>query len=370
MTRKRTSSDSAPQAQQAKRSYTKQSDWPKRTLEDAMRIAQAIADQYACQPTKPLLVAQAVGMSPTSSTFRQLSAASSGYGLTHGTAWAKQIGLRPLGQELVGSTDEAGRLSATRQAATAPRLFGAFLKKYNNSKVPRREIACKVLQELGCPEARAKQCFDILMANAKECGLITQVKGADYFNLEAAPSTAVGTTEPAEVEEAEGEIAEAEGQGTLPAGLRDKPSARSNRVFIGHGGNRQIVDQLKQILTFGKFIPVVAEEHETTSKPVPDKVFDDMRGCFAGIIHVAGEEKLLTANGEERHLLNENVLIEIGGALALYGRNVILLCQKGVALPSNLQGLYRCNYEGEKLDYDATMKLLKAFNDFDRRALA
>jgi predicted nucleotide-binding protein len=50
--------------------------------------------------------------------------------------------------------------------------------------------------------------------------------------------------------------------------------------------------------------------------------------------------------------------------LALYGRNMIVLVQKGVHLPSNLQGLYLCYYEGEKLDYEATMKLLKAFNEF------
>jgi hypothetical protein len=50
--------------------------------------------------------------------------------------------------------------------------------------------------------------------------------------------------------------------------------------------------------------------------------------------------------------------------MALYGGNFILLVQKGVHLPSNLQGLYRCEYEGETLDYDATMKLLKAFNQF------
>lgn len=89
-----------------------------------------------------------------------------------------------------------------------------------------------------------------------------------------------------------------------------------------------------------------------------------MRSCFAGIIHIEGEEELRDQEGNVWHKLNENVLIEIGAALALYGRNVILLIQKGVSLPSNLQGLYCCYYEGEKLDYEATMKLLKAFNEF------
>jgi len=43
---------------------------------------------------------------------------------------------------------------------------------------------------------------------------------------------------------------------------------------------------------------------------------------------------------------------------------LVLLVEKGVVLPSNLQGLYRCEYEGDKLDYDSTMKLLKTFSQF------
>lgn len=138
----------------------------------------------------------------------------------------------------------------------------------------------------------------------------------------------------------------------------------NQRVFITHGKNKDIVTQLKDLLTFGKFIPVVAEEHETPSKPVPDKVLEDMRSCFAGIIHIASEDELLDKTGNVHHKINENVLVEIGAAMALYGRNFILLTQKGIHLPSNLQGLYLCYYEGDKLDYEATMKLLKAFNEF------
>ena len=65
------------------------------------------------------------------------------------------------------------------------------------------------------------------------------------------------------------------------------------RVFITHGSNKEIVEQLKELLKFGKFEPVVAQEGETVAKPVPDKVFDAMRTCSAAVIHVATEEKLL-----------------------------------------------------------------------------
>jgi predicted nucleotide-binding protein len=79
---------------------------------------------------------------------------------------------------------------------------------------------------------------------------------------------------------------------------------------------------------------------------------------------VGAKGKYLDRDGNELAKLNDNVLIEIGAAMALYGKRVILLVEKGVVLPSNLQGLYRCEFEGDKLDYDSTMKLLKTFSQF------
>jgi len=42
----------------------------------------------------------------------------------------------------------------------------------------------------------------------------------------------------------------------------------------------------------------------------------------------------------------------------------VLLVEKGVMLPSNLQGLYKCDFEGDRLEYESTMKLLKTFSQF------
>jgi predicted nucleotide-binding protein len=117
-------------------------------------------------------------------------------------------------------------------------------------------------------------------------------------------------------------------------------------------------------LAFGNFEPIVSVEREATAIPVPEKVFEDMRSCSAGVLHVGAEGKYLDRDGNEHVKINDNVLIEIGAAMALYGKRVILLVEKGVALPSNLQGLYRCEFEGDKLDYESTMKLLKTFSQF------
>ena len=87
-------------------------------------------------------------------------------------------------------------------------------------------------------------------------------------------------------------------------------------------------------------MPVVSVDRQSVSEPVSEKVMDDMRSCGAAIIHVDADRKIVDDKGEEHMLLNPNVLIEIGAAMAFYGRRFILLVRDGVKLPSNLQGLY------------------------------
>ena len=150
-------------------------------------------------------------------------------------------------------------------------------------------------------------------------------------------------------------------EATTPDTLRG-PDSR--RVFITHGKNQKILNQVKELVAYGKFEPIVATEHETAAKPVPEKVMDDMRTCGAAVIHVSADRVLDDKNGEEVRLINENVLIEIGAAMALYRDKFVLLVEDGVVLPSNLKGLYECRYVGSELNMPATMKLLKALSEF------
>jgi len=96
---------------------------------------------------------------------------------------------------------------------------------------------------------------------------------------------------------------------------------------------------------------------------------NDMRTCGAAIIHVKEDMTLRDNDREEHKVLNPNVLIEIGAAMALYGRRLILLDKEGNVLPSNLQGLYEIRYAGATLDGDATIRLLEATNDIKNHPL-
>ena len=138
----------------------------------------------------------------------------------------------------------------------------------------------------------------------------------------------------------------------------------NNKVFITHGKNTKVLEQIKEIVAYGNYEPIVAQERESAAKPVPDKVMDDMRLCAAAVIHVSSEGTYNDSNGNEHPKINDNVLIEIGAAMALYRKNFILVVEEGLTLPSNLQGLYECRYKGDELNTTATIKLLKAFASF------
>jgi predicted nucleotide-binding protein len=101
-------------------------------------------------------------------------------------------------------------------------------------------------------------------------------------------------------------------------------------------------------------------EEETTAIPVPQRVLSAMRRCSAGIMIVSADDDTAAQNG----IVNNNVLIEIGAAFVLYDQKVVLLWDKRLKVPSNLQGLYRCEFEGAQLSFASGTKLAKAVKGF------
>jgi hypothetical protein len=160
-----------------------QSDVPAYSLSKALRVASAIADSYGKHPTKPLRVADAMGLTPTSSGFRMLCGAAIAYGLTQGGYNADLISLTPLGRRIVAPTMEGDDLAARREATLSPRIVKEFLNRYNDSKLPTELIALNVIEEMGVPRDRAKTTLDLILESAREVGFLREVKGNLYVDL-------------------------------------------------------------------------------------------------------------------------------------------------------------------------------------------
>lgn len=349
-----------------KRTRISQGDVPAYPLDQALRIAQALVDNYASQPAKPLEVAAAMDMSPSSGPFRTLTGASIAYGLTEGGYNASEIALTELGRRVTAPLVENDDLAAKREALLKPRVVGDFLRKYSDSPLPPKNIAHNVLGSMGVPQDRAVDVFELIVGGADNLGLLQEIKGKKYVNLDKAPSRAPVNED---YEEFEQESPHDDGEAENPdVGIVPKVDAAvapqpNRKVFITHGKNKGFVEPIKKLLQFGELEAVVSVEKQSVSQPVPEKVMNDMRSCGAAIIHVQGEQVLLDQDANEHIVLNPNVLIEIGAAMALYGKRFILLVKDGTKMPSNLQGLYEVRYEGDALDGAATIKLLEAINE-------
>jgi hypothetical protein len=364
-----------------KRTYFKQADFPQSTLQQAQKIPSALVDNFGGREGSPPDIALALGISPTSSTWPYLAGSSIAYGLTDGGVNANVVKLTPLGRKLVAPEKEGDDLAARREAIMKPRISKEFFERYRRAKFPNDLIGTNVLKSLGIPPGRVQSALDILKENGRYAGIIRETPNGPFVNLDS-PGVPAPTATPAlpeqDLDEVDSAI-EVGASSSVPVPTPGAPLAKSsatvvggtlpfdskaNCVFISHGQQKAIVTQIKELLVFGGFDPIVSVERESTAIPVPEKVFEDMRSCGAGVIHVGAEGKYLDRDGTEHMKINDNVLIEIGAAMALYGKKVILLVEKGIALPSNLQGLYRCDFEGGQLDYEATMKLLKTFSQF------
>src|SRR5436309_14999034 len=80
----------------SKRTYLKQSDVPSASLDEALRVPQAILDHYAGRPTSPLYVAKALNVDPKGSQLKLLSGAAIAFGLVDGGAQAAAISVTDL----------------------------------------------------------------------------------------------------------------------------------------------------------------------------------------------------------------------------------------------------------------------------------
>jgi hypothetical protein len=304
-----------------------QSDIPAYSLEEALRVPQAIADNYNLKPTTSLKVASALKIGPSTGTFRMITGAAVAYGVTSGGGQAPQIEVTPLGARIVRPKKEGDDMAAKREAFLKPRVIGTFLRQCDGGAVPRRDLAINILSDdMAVPRPRAEDVLDMILDGARTLGFVENINGKEYIALEGAgiaaveddggheSSEAVGTSEGEEILETPPK---------LPASVVRLPVISSTvhdtnkRVFITHGKNKDFLEPIKKLITYGKYEPVVAEEKQSVSKPVPDRVMGLMRSCGAAIIHVDVERSIEDKDGKEHIILNPNVLIEIGAAMAL-----------------------------------------------------
>lgn len=331
-----------------------QSDFPAMSLESAVRVAEALSDQFAGKSAAPHDVALAMNVSPTSSAWRQVTGAALAYGLTQGSWSAAVISLTDLGRRIVAPTEEGGDLVAKVEAMMKPRILREFFQKYDRAKFPRDDIARNVLASMGLPKDRHDRGLQVVLENGKYVGVIRDTKTGPFVALGSPAPTALASQAQAfddgEIELDAGSAgldelsAPRSGSGLPPASV-----PRNKQIFVAHGKNHKALNELKKILDQFKIPYKVAVEEPNVGRPISKKVAQLMRECSAGIFIFTGDEKFTNSSDVDVWRPSENVVYELGAASVLWENKIIILKQNGVNFPSDFNDLGYITFDEDQI---------------------
>ena len=248
--------------------------FPQHTLEESLAVPQKITDEMPGKVFKRILLADALGYSPSSSNFRDLLSSSYKYGLTEGTEKATEISLTKRGEDVSQTVDPQRRLRTLREAAFAPDVFKRFYESYSDRKIPNMMNRILV-SEYGVPEEYVEECSRIIIENGRFTGIIREVSGSPHVLLDAdlqatAPEKEEEVAED-KVEEQTTDLAP-EPQTPTPSPVIPQTQTTSElpkAIFIGHGKNKEPLHKLQRILTSFQIPHKVTIDEANLGRPIP-----------------------------------------------------------------------------------------------------
>jgi hypothetical protein len=343
------------------------------SLKQALELPRAISEFNGGRPMNRILIADALQVSPNSSSFRDRIMASYRYGLTEGSYRSETIALTPIGTSATRPRDDNERVTAERDALRHVPVFAQLLDHFDNSKLPEPQFLKNTLERppFSIDADWSVEVATIFEENAREVGYLRTMSGGSYLVLDT------GTAPVADVREEEANVGseEADGQPTLsPSVVSVTPSAQQPgppsvmeptpdrpkpmQVFVAHGKNLKPLEQLKTILNEWQVPFVVAVDEANAGRPISEKVADLMKSCSAGIFIFSADEEFTDATGTKIFRPSQNVIYELGAAGLLYGRKIVVFKESSVTFPSDFSDLGSIRFDRDSLDAKA-MDLLR-----------
>jgi hypothetical protein len=113
--------------------------FPKHSLEDAIRVAQAIEEKYAGNPTSAELMAKALGYNSSNWRFLDLLRAANQYGLVSGSGTKVNVELTVIGSDIVAPSSPDQRRNSLRKAFLNVEPFQKVNDFYKGKPLPEDE---------------------------------------------------------------------------------------------------------------------------------------------------------------------------------------------------------------------------------------
>lgn len=168
--------------------------FPRATLERALKVSSAIRHKNAGKPWEPKFVAKEVGISEKSTNFRDLVNAARDYGLVKGTYRGRTLELDTIGKACAYPSSPQAEAEAKEQAFRNVASFEGVLSYYGGSQLPEMTYLANVLEtRFGIHPEYHAEFVTIFKENCRFLGI-----GAQY-KIGATVEHSGGSTQPVEV---------------------------------------------------------------------------------------------------------------------------------------------------------------------------
>jgi hypothetical protein len=156
--------------------------FPRRTLEQVLRLPLALREHNGGNPWAPDQVAKALGIGAKSGNFFYITTASRDYGLTEGTRDTAEIKLTDLGRRAVYPQSTSEEAEALREAFLSVDVFRRVLQHYGGNNLPDPKFLANTLhQTFGVAPEFHEEFTDIFTKNCRFLGIGPHTEGATVY---------------------------------------------------------------------------------------------------------------------------------------------------------------------------------------------
>ena len=158
-----------PEASAALRKRENRS-FPRRSLEDSLRVVFAIRDQNAGNAFSPKMIAEVVGISQKSTNFNYLVSAAIEYGLVIGGYRAQEVALTPLGRTLAFPAKPEDLTQAKLAAFFNVSKFKEVFDHYSGANLPETQFFKNTLiEKFAIPIEHVPEFIELFRQNCSFC---------------------------------------------------------------------------------------------------------------------------------------------------------------------------------------------------------
>jgi hypothetical protein len=142
-------------------------EFPKNTLEEAIRLAQAIEEKNAGKPLDAATLARYVGFrQPNDPRFLALLRSANQYGLVAGSGKSATVSLEKIGEAIVAPSSPQQRQQALSEAFDKVDLFKKVAEFYSGKAIPEDEYFANTLyREFDVPRDRVEHFINVFIDN-------------------------------------------------------------------------------------------------------------------------------------------------------------------------------------------------------------